>query len=61
MLGIDPVLAEYITIMVINNKTPGTDWLKSPFSFANGLRTVQITSELEECGFIDMISAECLC
>lgn len=50
-LTVDPVMAEYITIMIINNKTPGaltaykdvTRFLLTAFAL-----TAQITSELQE-------------
>lgn len=53
----DPVMAEYITIMIINNKTPGTSiscsrpWALALVSSVLTLSatTAQITSELEDC------------
>lgn len=49
----DPVMAEYITIMIINNKTAGTSMLlltalvRSVLTLS--VTTAQITSELEDC------------
>jgi hypothetical protein len=44
-------MAEYITIMVINNKTAGklTFQLKREVTELDYPRTAQITSELEDC------------
>lgn len=47
----DPVMAEYITIMVINNKTGGEQNLDPPARHVPNHRAAQITSELEDCTF----------
>ena len=53
MMSIDPVMAEYITIMVINNKTAGASAVlsKKMEALTLPLSPAQITTELEDCAF----------
>lgn len=55
----DPVMAEYITIMVINNKTAGPSHSVSHFSrdkSAHHTSPAQITSELEDREHLLLVS-----
>lgn len=52
-LSTDPVMAEYITIMIINNKTAGESKLALvQIHLLNPNSPAQITSELEDCEFL---------
>jgi len=56
-------MAEYITIMVINNKTAGklTFQLKREVTELDYPRTAQLTSELEDCKRLIMFIQEDIC
>lgn len=48
---IDPVMAEYITIMIINNKTAGMSTHCMRKALIVDSAVAQIASELEDCAF----------